>query len=73
VVPLLVVVLSRAERPHHHHNTVYYRHVHLYTMLLYTTLADAIAKTATLFSAAQLLDRVLARLSVMLPLGAGIA
>jgi hypothetical protein len=31
-------------------------------MILYTTLAEAIAKTATLFSAAQLLDRVLARL-----------
>jgi len=42
-------------------------------MLLYTALADAIAKTATLFSAAQLLDRVLTRLSVILPLGAGIA
>jgi hypothetical protein len=42
-------------------------------MILYTTLAEAIAKTATLFSAAQLLDHVLARLSVLLPLGAGIA
>ena len=31
-------------------------------MILYTTLADAITKTATLFSKAQLLDRVLARL-----------
>jgi hypothetical protein len=31
-------------------------------MLLYTALADVIAKTATLFSEAQLLDRVLARL-----------
>jgi hypothetical protein len=62
VDPLLVVVLSRAERPHQHHNTAYYRHLHLSTMLLYTALADAIAKTATLFSAAQLLDRVLTRL-----------
>ena len=62
MVQLLVVVLSRAERPHHYHNSAYYRHVHLSTMILYTKLADAVAKTATLFSKAQLLDRVLARL-----------
>ena len=58
VVPLLFVVLSRAERPHR----AYYRHYRLPTMLLYTALADLIAKTATLFSEAQLFDRVLARL-----------
>jgi hypothetical protein len=42
-------------------------------MLLYTALADVLTKTAALFSEAQLLDRMLARLSVILPLGAGIA
>jgi len=73
VVPLLVIVLSRAERPHHHYNSVYYRHIHLSTMILYTPVADVIAKTAMFFSATHLLDRVLTRLSVLLPLGAGIA
>jgi hypothetical protein len=62
VVPLLVVIISRVERPHHHHNTAYYRHFHLSTMILYTALADALAKTKTILSAAQLLDRVLTRL-----------
>jgi len=73
VVPLLVIFLSRAERPHHHYNSAYYRHIHLSAMLLYTAVADVIAKTATFLSAAHLLDRVLTRLSVLLPLGAGIA
>ena len=62
VVPLLVIVLSRAKRPHHHYNLAYYRHIHLSTMLFYTTLADVIAKTATFLSAAHLLDKVLTRL-----------
>jgi hypothetical protein len=62
VIPLLLLALSRAERPQRHHNTAYYRHFCFSTMLLYTALADVIAKTATLFSEAQFLDRVLARL-----------
>lgn len=73
MIPLLLLVLSRAERPQRHHNTPYYRHFRFSTMLLYTALADVLTKTAALFSEAQLLDRMLARLSVILPLGAGIA
>lgn len=74
MIPSLVVtIISRAERPHRHHNTAYHRHIHLSTMFIYTAVVGAVSKTATLLTSAHLLDRVLTRLSVMLPLGAGIA
>ena len=63
MVPLFAILLSRAARPHSHHNTAYHRrHIHLFTMYIYTAVVGAIAKTATLLSVAQLCDRVLTRL-----------